>query len=163
MKIYLSALTLVVALFSVSVARTPLSIKSADYSATIANDFRGSGLFVFTVVVTNTTQNAVDEAIFYIRSKDPNRTVPDAETVQAVEIPGGIEPSETRTVSVTISSRLIGARNEVYAPKNPVEIAVVDRYPDRSVKPYVAFKSVKMKAAKYRDRRDPALQELFGQ
>lgn len=55
----------------------------------------------FSVNIRNRTSTAMPSAEVYVRLVSGNRTVPLGKSSQLVNIPGGIEPGEDRTVSFT--------------------------------------------------------------
>lgn len=54
------------------------------------------------VTVKNGSKSALEEIAFYVRLKEPKRTVPHADALLTVKIQSGIEPGETKQVLVKI-------------------------------------------------------------
>lgn len=82
----------------------------------------------FVAAVRNDTGKPIDELIFYIRSKDANRTIPSGECVDMIDIPNGIEPGETKTVEFRASLSDFGVGDYPQPPEYPFEVAVVDAF-----------------------------------
>ena len=136
-----------------------LTVESCRYHVDLSYkySFRGSWVYVFETQITNHSSTAVDELFLYVRCKEVDRTVPIAESIERVEIPGGIEHLETRAVYCDVPVSSFNARRN----NEPIEVAVVSGYCPVGKKPYQHFNDKKMTVADYINRQDPALLELL--
>lgn len=148
--------------------RKPMQAQSAvviprliecTYHGTLGTDFKGTTLFVFAAEIENQSSKAIDETYLYIRAKTPGRTVPNAETVEKVSIPGGVEPRERKVIRVAIPTSRLGVDGTVFQPSDPVQVAVVAGYPMQ--KAYAEFAQSKFITAEYRKVQDPNLTFLL--
>lgn len=106
-------------------------------------------LYVFSAELINRSSTPLSHVDIYARTKEPDRTVPDAETVRGIPIPGGIAPQETRTVTFTIPTSAFGMTGRVNEPNNGIAIAVVASRPPTGVEPYRFYSQVPMTRVKF--------------
>lgn len=53
-------------------------------------------------VVRNDTNKAIGELDFHVQLRDEQRTIPHGEVIESVEIRGGLEPGEQKTIEITV-------------------------------------------------------------
>jgi hypothetical protein len=106
--------------------------QSVIKSATVERDI-GLNMFQqftpvlsFDVSVFNTSKKALSEVSFYVRYKEPDRSIPEGDLFKTIKIPSGIEPGETRSLDFVVPYESINFKfGELRNPVAIIEIAIV--------------------------------------
>lgn len=94
-----------------------------DYALTIGNNLTAN--LYFEASVSNVSNQAISNIVFYVRLKDPQRTIPAGDTFVPVNIRSGIEPGEKKTIDFVVPVKILGYGRESASPNEILEIAIV--------------------------------------
>lgn len=95
-----------------------------DYALTIGNNL--TPYLYFEASVLNKSGQAISDLAFYVRLKDPQRSIPAGDTIVPVNIRSGIEPGEIKTVDFAVPVEMLGYGRESAGSNEILEIAIVN-------------------------------------
>jgi hypothetical protein len=94
-----------------------------DYELTIGNRLKPN--LYFEASVSNISSNAISNLFFYVRLKDPQRSIPAGDAIVPVNIRSGIEPGETKFITFAVPVDTLGYGRDSAGPNEILEIAIV--------------------------------------